>query len=73
MRIGTDFNVLVSVDIGAVQVQIESQLQYDGGSWSNVKLLIHQYKQQYFWVLHNSNLPISAWSGTDIEHQSIGK
>ena len=57
IHVGTNFDVLVSVDTGAIQVQIKSQLQYNRGSWSDVKLLIRQYKQEYFQVLRDSNLP----------------
>ena len=56
MRVGTDFDVLVSVEIGAVSVQTKAQFQYDRDSPSDAKLLICQYRQEHFWVPRNSSI-----------------
>lgn len=34
----------------------KSQLQYDRGSWSDAKLLICRYAQEYFQVLFDNNI-----------------
>ena len=73
MRVGTDFCVLVSVEIGAFRVQIKSQFQYGRGSWSDMKLLsirtgssTFRYFTTVVYLLMNLTR-IGAWSDTDIE------
>ena len=46
MRVGTDLDVLVSVEIGAVPVQIETKFQHGRDLSSDAKLLIYQYGQE---------------------------